>query len=91
MHNYYLLTEEEKDLQLMVREFMEKEVAPGLGEYDEKNYIPDEIVQMGIEMGLHCMNIPEEYGGHGIIGKGDVCDPGRDRKGGCRIFRYHGE
>ena len=52
MHNYYLLTEEEKDLQLMVREFMEKEVAPGLGEYDEKNYMPDEIVQMGIEMGL---------------------------------------
>lgn len=26
MHNYYLLTEEEKDLQLMVREFMEKEL-----------------------------------------------------------------
>ena len=69
MHNYYLLTEEEKDLQLMVREFMEKEVAPGLGEYDEKNYIPDEIVQMGIEMGLHCMNIPEEYGGMGLSAK----------------------
>lgn len=69
MHNYYLLTEEEKDLQLMVREFMEKEVAPGLGEYDEKNYMPDEIVQMGIEMGLHCMNIPEEYGGMGLSAK----------------------
>ena len=69
MHNYYLLTEEEKDLQLMVREFMEKEVAPGLGEYDEKNYMPDEIVQMGIEMGLHCMNIQEEYGGMGLSAK----------------------
>lgn len=69
MHNYYLLTEEEKDLQLMVREFMEKEVAPGLGDYDEKNYMPDEIVQMGIEMGLHCMNIPEEYGGMGLSAK----------------------
>ena len=53
MHNYFLLSDTEKDLQMMVREFMEKEVAPGLGEYDEKSYIPDEIVQMGIDMGLH--------------------------------------
>lgn len=44
-------------------------MAPGLGEYDEKNYMPDEIVQMGIEMGLHCMNIPEEYGGMGLSAK----------------------
>lgn len=69
MHTYHLLSDEEKDLQLMVREFMEKEVAPGLAEYDEKSYIPDEIVQMGIEMGLHCMNIPEEYGGMGLSAK----------------------
>ena len=39
MHNYFLLSDTEKDLQMMVREFMEKEVAPGLGEYDEKSYI----------------------------------------------------
>ena len=49
MHNYFLLSDTEKDLQMMVREFMEKEVAPGLGEYDEKSYIPDEIVQSTAE------------------------------------------
>lgn len=69
MHNYFLLSDTEKDLQIMVREFMEKEVAPGLGEYDEKSYIPDEIVQMGIDMGLHCMNIPAEYGGMGLTAR----------------------
>lgn len=69
MHNYFLLSDTEKDLQMMVREFMEKEVAPGLGEYDEKSYIPDEIVQMGIDMGLHCMNIPTEYGGMGLTAR----------------------
>ena len=69
MHNYFLLSDTEKDLQMMVREFMEKEVAPGLGEYDEKSYIPDEIVQMGIDMGLHCMNIPAEYGGMGLTAR----------------------
>ena len=67
MHNYFLLSDTEKDLQMMVREFMEKEVAPG--EYDEKSYIPDEIVQMGIDMGLHCMNIPAEYGGMGLTAR----------------------
>ena len=69
MHNYFLLSDTEKDLQMMVREFMEKEVAPGLGEYDEKSYIPDEIVQIGIDMGLHCMNIPAEYGGMGLTAR----------------------
>ena len=69
MHNYFLLSDTEKDLQMMVREFMEKEVAPGLGEYDEKSYIPDKIVQMGIDMGLHCMNIPAEYGGMGLTAR----------------------
>ena len=69
MHNYFLLSDTEKDLQMMVREFMEKEVAPGLGEYDEKSYIQDEIVQMGIDMGLHCMNIPAEYGGMGLTAR----------------------
>ena len=69
MHNYFLLSDTEKDLQMMVREFMEKEVAPGLGEYDEKSYIPDEIVQMGIDMGLHCMNIPAEYSGMGLTAR----------------------
>ena len=69
MHNYFLLSDTEKDLQMMVREFMEKEVAPGLGEYNEKSYIPDEIVQMGIDMGLHCMNIPAEYGGMGLTAR----------------------
>lgn len=69
MHNYFLLSDTEKDLQMWIREFMEKEVAPGLGEYDEKSYIPDEIVQMGIDMGLHCMNIPAEYGGMGLTAR----------------------
>ena len=69
MHNYFLLSDTEKDLQMMVREFMEKEVAPGMGEYDEKSYIPDEIVQMCIDMGLHCMNIPAEYGGMGLTAR----------------------
>ncbi|MCI2106060.1 MAG: acyl-CoA dehydrogenase family protein [Intestinimonas sp.] len=69
MHNYYLLSEEEKDLQMMVRDFMQNEIAPIIGECDEKGEMPKEIIDKAIAMGLHCMNIPEEYGGMGLTAR----------------------
>ena len=62
VNNYYLLSEDEKDLQLMVRDFMNKEVKPLVSECDEKSEVPMEAVKKAIDMGLHCMSIPEEYG-----------------------------
>lgn len=69
MHTYYLLSEDEKDLQMMVRDFMEKEIAPNLGEWDEKGGTPQEVIDKAFEMGLHCMNIPAEYGGMGLTAR----------------------
>ncbi len=69
VNNYYLLTDEEKDLQLMVRDFMNKEVKPVVAECDEKSEVPMEAVKKAIGMGLHCMNIPEEYGGMGLTAR----------------------
>lgn len=63
INNYYLLSEEEKDLQLMVRDFMEKEVKPVVADCDENSEPPHEALKKAIDMGLHCMNIPAEYGG----------------------------
>ena len=65
VNNYYLLTDDERELQLMVRDFMNREVKPVVAECDDESKVPMEAVKKAMEMGLHCMNIPEEYGGDG--------------------------
>ena len=69
VNNYYLLSEEETELQLMVRDFMEREVKTVVAECDEKSEVPMEAVKKAIGMGLHCMNIPEKYGGMGLTAR----------------------
>ena len=59
------LTEEQLELQAMVRDFADTVVAPASYEHDRAHTFPYEIVaQMG-EMGLFGLPIPEEYGGQG--------------------------
>ena len=69
MHTYYLLSEDEQDLQSLAREFMEKEVKPHVQEMDAKGGTPKEIIDKAIEIGFHCMNIPEQYGGMGLTAR----------------------
>lgn len=61
-----LLTEEQQDLKSLVRDFMEGEVKPAMGEYDKSGEFPTELYEKGFEIGLHIMNIPEEFGGLGL-------------------------
>jgi alkylation response protein AidB-like acyl-CoA dehydrogenase len=59
------LNEEQKMLQKMVREFGEKEVAPGSAERDEKEIFDRELFNTVADMGLTGTCFPEEYGGAG--------------------------
>ena len=59
-------TEEQIELRSMVRKWLDKELEPRLIELDEKNECPMDLVQQGFEMGLHLIDIPEEYGGLGL-------------------------
>ena len=60
------LTEEQIQVQEMVREFAEREAAPFVKEWDAKqNYSRDIIDKMG-EAGILGLPIPEEYGGLGL-------------------------
>ncbi|MGI6349611.1 MAG: acyl-CoA dehydrogenase family protein [Eubacteriales bacterium] len=61
-----ILTEEQKELKALIREFMENEVIPFAQEYDERGEFPEEILKKAHEMGLGCMNIEEEFGGSGL-------------------------
>jgi acyl-CoA dehydrogenase len=59
------LTEEQKMLQKMAREFTAAEITPVAAEYDEHAKFPEDIFHKARELGIVNMNIPSEYGGVG--------------------------
>jgi len=61
----FSLTEEQKALQKMARDFAQNEMAPVAAEYDESGEFPWPIVRKAHELGLVNITIPEEYGGMG--------------------------
>ena len=61
-----LYTEEQKELLALVREMAENEIKPFVQEADEKGECPRELFDWGFKMGLHMLEIPEQYGGTGL-------------------------
>ena len=59
------LTEEQKMLQTMVRDFCAKEVEPYAAEWDESGEFPHETIKKMADAGLYSIGFPEEYGGSG--------------------------
>jgi len=59
-------TEDQKMLKQTVRDFAEKEIAPTVMEFDEKQEFPFEIMKKAGELGLMGIMFPEEYGGAGL-------------------------
>ncbi|HET6406103.1 MAG TPA: acyl-CoA dehydrogenase family protein [Candidatus Thermoplasmatota archaeon] len=60
------LTEEQRAIQKMVREFAEKEVAPEIDEIETKGVWNTSVLKKAAELGLAGMTIPTEYGGTGL-------------------------
>lgn len=59
------LTEEQRLIQSMVREFAETEVAPFAAENDRQHRFPEELLPKLAELNLLGVPFPEEYGGAG--------------------------
>lgn len=59
----YQLSEHQKEIQKLARDFAQKEIAPVVMKYDESQEFPHEIVQKLAEMGFLGIIFPEEYGG----------------------------
>jgi len=59
------LTEEQKMIQKMARDFAEKHVAPIAAEMDEKGEVPFDNIRRMAELGFLGLTAPEEYGGVG--------------------------
>ena len=66
MFEYQLMTDEQKELVKMVRQMLDKELAPIVPEIDQKGEYPMEIHKRMGEMGFFAMDVPEEYGGVGL-------------------------
>lgn len=72
-----------EDIQLIrkgVRKFIKEEVESVAMEIEEKNEIPEHIIEMSKDMGLFGLSIPEEYGGLGL-----------DMVGKCAIYEELGK
>lgn len=61
-----LLTEEQKELQKMVRTFAQKEVKPVCREAEKTGDVPWDLVKKAQDMELHLLSLPTEFGGLGL-------------------------
>ena len=59
----FALTDEQKELRALAREFAEKEIRPKAAEYDEHQTHPADIVAKAHELGLMNLHLPESLGG----------------------------
>ena len=79
-----IYTEDQLSIRDLIRDFMAKRVKPYLRELDDKGEFPQDIYREAFEMGLHCLQIPEEFGGAGLdyvtmavaLEEMGRCDPG---------------
>ena len=62
----FTIPEEDRQIVDMVRNFLKKEVAPVEVDIEEKDEIPQHIVDKMKELGFFGMTVPKEYGGSGI-------------------------
>lgn len=83
-----LLTEEEKAIRQTVREFVDNEVTPLMGDAFEKAYFPPQLVTRVAELGLLGMTLPDSVGGAnaGYVAYGIVCQELERGDSGLRSF-----
>lgn len=62
----FTLTNEQKELQRLAREFASKEIRPQAEEHDRSGKFPIDIAKKAFEIGLMNLNIPQEYNGAGL-------------------------
>ena len=60
------LTESQKMIRVMARDFAQKEIAPNVQQWEKDGHYPKDIVRKMGELGMLGAFIPEEYGGAGL-------------------------
>jgi acyl-CoA dehydrogenase len=62
----FKLSEEQRALQKLARDFAQKEIAPVALQYDKEPAFPGEIIKKAHAAGLMNLTCPKEYGGQGL-------------------------
>src|SRR5215467_213484 len=62
----FALTDEQRSLRELAREFATKEIRPHEADYDERMQHPVDVIAQAHELGLMNLHVPEEYGGPGL-------------------------
>ncbi|RTR30721.1 acyl-CoA dehydrogenase family protein [Deinococcus radiophilus] len=78
----FSLTDEQKQLQQLARDFARKEIMPIAEEYDRREEMPWQVVEKAHQVGLLNVAIPEHAGGLGL-GMVDECIIGEELAYGC--------
>jgi acyl-CoA dehydrogenase len=78
----FALTDEQKELRALAREFAAKEIRPKAAEYDVQMTHPVDVIAKAHQLGLMNLNIPTEYGGLGF-GAFDGMIVGEELNWGC--------
>lgn len=76
------LSDEQRQLQQMARDFTRNEIIPIAAEYDQKEEMPTSVIEKAFEVGLLNAAIPEHAGGLGL-GMFDECLIGEELAYGC--------
>ncbi len=58
--------EETREMLQMVRDFVDKEIIPTVGDYEKSGVFPQELLDKACDMGLNALCVPTEYGGPGL-------------------------
>ena len=62
----FALSDEQRALRELAREFADKEIRPVAADYDERSQHPGDVVAKAHEVGLMNPHVPEKYGGLGL-------------------------
>jgi len=60
---FFRLTDEQQEIQRLVRKFAQQEIAPQAERWDEEAHFPREILRPLAELGLAGLLVPEDAGG----------------------------
>ncbi len=78
----FALTDEQRELRALARDFAEKEIRPRAADYDERSTHPDDVIAKAHEVGLMNPHIAQEYGGLGLPAFGGMLI-GEELSWGC--------
>ena len=62
----FQITDEQRAIRDMAREFADERIAPHALEWDEDKHFPIDVMREAAELGMAAISVPEEHGGAGL-------------------------